>query len=151
MAAVRPARIRSPREAQVAANAPAGSRTAPATLGRAPDAAASARARLHRDARVAATREPDPAPAASPSPRDPSTTDRRLLEAWGATDREIEIALAFRGGQKALAIAAMLGISDRTVEKHLENLYRRVGVGGIRELAERLRREAARTRDGEPT
>ena len=44
------------------------------------------------------------------------------------TPREREVFALLGEGITAVAIAHRLGVSPRTVEKHLENLYARVGV-----------------------
>jgi DNA-binding CsgD family transcriptional regulator len=45
------------------------------------------------------------------------------------TPREREVFALLGEGIKAVTIAHRLGISPRTVEKHLENGYAKVGVG----------------------
>jgi DNA-binding NarL/FixJ family response regulator len=44
------------------------------------------------------------------------------------TPREREVLSLLGEGMKAVAIAHRLGVSPRTVEKHLENVYAKVGV-----------------------
>jgi DNA-binding CsgD family transcriptional regulator len=43
------------------------------------------------------------------------------------TDRELEVLSWLRQGMKATSIARRLGISTRTVNKHLANIYRKLG------------------------
>jgi DNA-binding NarL/FixJ family response regulator len=45
------------------------------------------------------------------------------------TEREAAVLLQLVEGCTAVAIAHRLGISVRTVQKHLEHLYRKLGVG----------------------
>lgn len=51
------------------------------------------------------------------------------------TAREREIALLAAGGSTSKDIAASLRLSVRTVDNHLQSVYRRLGVSGRRELA----------------
>lgn len=54
-----------------------------------------------------------------------------LLTTHGLTRREAEIlSLSFR--RTSAEVAEMLGISERTVEKHLEHVYEKLGVSGRR-------------------
>lgn len=47
--------------------------------------------------------------------------------AWGLTDRETEIVSLMARGLTAGAIASLCGISSRTVQKHLEHAYAKLG------------------------
>lgn len=67
------------------------------------------------------------------------------LKAWGASRRELEVFVAKRRGEKVVCWAAELGISPRTAETHLRNLYRRLGVHTFIELEARLRAAEAET------
>ncbi len=49
------------------------------------------------------------------------------LELIGLTRREAEVLLAIIQGQEIGEIAIALGIRDRTVKKHLENIYTKIG------------------------
>lgn len=60
--------------------------------------------------------------AAAPLP------DRRRLEALGLTARQGEVLQLLATGVGEREIAARLGISQRTVQKHLQHCYRRLGV-----------------------
>jgi LuxR family transcriptional regulator, maltose regulon positive regulatory protein len=61
-----------------------------------------------------------------PSPTPPSRT--RARRADGLTGREAEVLDLLTGGHTNLEIAAKLVISVHTVERHLQNAYRKVGV-----------------------
>jgi DNA-binding CsgD family transcriptional regulator len=61
------------------------------------------------------------------------------LADWGASARELDVYAAKRTGAKALVVAGELGISPRTAETHLRNLYRRAGVHTFIELEAKLR------------
>lgn len=52
------------------------------------------------------------------------------LEGLGLTPREAEALYGVVEGKSSPEIAAQLGISERTVHKHLENTYRKLGVPG---------------------
>lgn len=54
------------------------------------------------------------------------------------TERELEIARLVVSGLSNPQIAERLGIRPRTVGSHLENVYRRLGIGSRAELAVRL-------------
>lgn len=45
------------------------------------------------------------------------------------TPRERQVVALLGQGMKAVTIGHRLGISPRTVEKHLENAYAKIGVG----------------------
>ena len=51
------------------------------------------------------------------------------LQPAALTDRERVVITLVRQGMTAVAIAHRLGISPRTVHKHLENVYAKLGVG----------------------
>jgi DNA-binding CsgD family transcriptional regulator len=46
----------------------------------------------------------------------------------GLTRREAEALAWLAGGKSNIEIAAILGLSPRTVAKHLERIYRKLGV-----------------------
>lgn len=54
----------------------------------------------------------------------------------GLSPREYEIASAAASGETSRSIAERLGLSHRTVETHLQNAYRKLGVTSRRQLAE---------------
>ena len=50
------------------------------------------------------------------------------LAAYGLTPREVQVVRRVASGQRNRDVADQLGISDRTVQKHLEHAYRKLGV-----------------------
>ena len=48
----------------------------------------------------------------------------------GLTPREYEVLSETAAGRSAVAVGELLGLSPRTVHKHLERAYRKVGVRG---------------------
>jgi DNA-binding CsgD family transcriptional regulator len=48
----------------------------------------------------------------------------------GLTPREYEVLSETAAGRSAVAVGELLSLSPRTVQKHLERAYRKVGVGG---------------------
>jgi DNA-binding CsgD family transcriptional regulator len=59
--------------------------------------------------------------------RSSATLSIPALESLGLTRRESEVLWAIMHSQEPSEIAAELGISDRTVKKHLENIYEKIG------------------------
>ena len=57
-----------------------------------------------------------------PAPPDPSAAER-----LGLTEREVQVLGRVAAGLTAEAVARLLRISPRTVRKHLENAYRKLG------------------------
>jgi DNA-binding CsgD family transcriptional regulator len=57
------------------------------------------------------------------------------LQGIGLTRREAEAVRWIALGRRGLAIADVMGISQRTVEKHLENAYAKLGVSSASEAA----------------
>jgi DNA-binding CsgD family transcriptional regulator/GAF domain-containing protein len=55
-------------------------------------------------------------------------TSRELLEALGLSPREAEVLQAMMRGRGTAAIAVELGVSPRTVSKHAERIYTKLGV-----------------------
>jgi DNA-binding CsgD family transcriptional regulator len=55
-------------------------------------------------------------------------TSRELLEALGLSPREAEVLQAMMQGQATAAIATTMGVSPRTVSKHAERIYAKLGV-----------------------
>jgi DNA-binding CsgD family transcriptional regulator len=53
----------------------------------------------------------------------------------GLTRREVEVLRAIATGRSNLAVAGILGVSERTVQKHLERVYRKLAVGSRSEAA----------------
>jgi DNA-binding NarL/FixJ family response regulator len=54
--------------------------------------------------------------------------DERDLRVDALTTREREILEHVASGKQNIAIALELGVAPATVEKHLENIYRKLGV-----------------------
>ncbi len=74
-------------------------------------------------------------------------TDDELGESWeraGLTRRESDVTLWLTRGKSNLAIATILGISARTVQKHLEHVFAKLGVesrtAAVRAAAELAKR-----------
>ena len=65
----------------------------------------------------------------------PDRTD--ALQDLGLTPREAEVAQLVATGGSNRDIAARLGVSDRTVQKHLERSFRKLGVKTRSEAAAR--------------
>lgn len=61
----------------------------------------------------------------------------------GLTLREREIAQGIISGLTSKHIAQRLGVSDLTVRKHRQNLYRKLGVHSLAELARYCHAHAA--------
>lgn len=59
---------------------------------------------------------------------DPADDVRRLKDALSLTTREAEVLLWLARGKSNRDIAAILSVSPRTVDKHLEQVYSKVGV-----------------------
>jgi DNA-binding CsgD family transcriptional regulator len=55
-------------------------------------------------------------------------TSRELLEALGLSPREAEVLQTMMRGRATAAIAAEMGVSPRTVSKHAERIYSKLGV-----------------------
>jgi DNA-binding CsgD family transcriptional regulator len=55
-------------------------------------------------------------------------TSRELLEALGLSPREAEVLQTMMRGRTTAAVAAELGVSPRTVSKHAEHIYAKLGV-----------------------
>lgn len=53
----------------------------------------------------------------------------------GLTGRQAEVLIAVAHGRSNRDVAAILGLSERTIQKHLENCYRTLGVSGRSEAA----------------
>jgi DNA-binding CsgD family transcriptional regulator len=75
------------------------------------------------------------------------------LRRRGLTERQAEVVALVARGRSNRDAGAILGISDRTVQKHLENAYRQLGVAGrsaAAELAWSLVTETAAADAAEP-
>jgi DNA-binding CsgD family transcriptional regulator len=62
-------------------------------------------------------------------PARPAEVAPLLLQAYGLTHREAEVAQLVLRGSNMAAIAASLGISDLTVQQHLKSVFDKTGVG----------------------
>jgi DNA-binding CsgD family transcriptional regulator len=71
----------------------------------------------------------------------------RVLRPLGLTPRETEVLQWVTEGKRDGEVAAILGLSPRTVQHHLERIYRKLGVE-TRTAAAARAREAATTRSG---
>jgi DNA-binding response OmpR family regulator len=60
--------------------------------------------------------------------RQTSSEESRLRERLGLTAREAEVLLWIGHGKSSRDIAEILGLSPRTVQKHLEQIYTKLGV-----------------------
>ncbi len=67
----------------------------------------------------------------------PASTPGPTASAAPLTPREVDVLRALVGGSSNKAIATQLGVSTATVERHLSNLYRKLGVSGRAEAAVR--------------
>jgi DNA-binding CsgD family transcriptional regulator len=57
-----------------------------------------------------------------------SSEEARLRERFAVTAREAEVLLWIGRGKATRDIAEILGMSPRTVQKHLEQIYAKLGV-----------------------
>ena len=64
--------------------------------------------------------------------------DRRLRGSLELSEREWSVALAASGRARSREIGERLGLSTRTIENHLANVYRKLGVAGRDQLREVL-------------
>lgn len=53
----------------------------------------------------------------------------KIAESLGLSLREIEVLKHLAEGKTNVEISCLLRISERTVEKHLERVYKKLGVG----------------------
>ena len=77
------------------------------------------------------TRPPD----AGSSTRAPANSVRRV----GLTPREREVLTALGTGRTAYAISVLIGCSERTVHRHLQSIYRKLGTHDRRVTVRRAR------------
>jgi len=61
-----------------------------------------------------------------------------LMQAWGLSARERDVAALAIGGQPSQDIAAALFISPHTVRDHLKSVFAKTGVNSRRDLAAAL-------------
>jgi DNA-binding NarL/FixJ family response regulator len=74
-------------------------------------------------------------------------TWRRSVTGGPLTTREGEVAQLAAGGATNREIASMLFLSPKTVERHLSNVFRKIGARNRTELAAKLR-DSTRQRAG---
>jgi len=72
-----------------------------------------------------------------------ATTAEILIDAFGLTDAEVQLALALHEGRSPLEHARARGISDNTVYTHLRRLKQKTGTHRVAELIARI--DAVRT------
>lgn len=86
---------------------------------------------LALEARAAQLREQLGMPAPAPAARGSSAVgDETYGNRFGLTGRELQVLRLVAEGRRNAEIAEALSISDRTVERHLENIMNKMGVGG---------------------
>jgi DNA-binding CsgD family transcriptional regulator/tetratricopeptide (TPR) repeat protein len=106
--------------------------------------AAPWRARAERELLAAGGELPrsgDTRPAASPALVVPAAGDGAIDE---LTPAELQVALMVAGGQRNREVAAALFLSQKTVERHLTAIYRKLGVRSRTELANAVSGEPPR-------
>ena len=64
-----------------------------------------------------------------------------FIKDFGITKREQEIILALLHGKSNKELAESLFVSEKTIETHLANIYRKVGVKNRLELFSRLQND----------
>jgi len=69
-----------------------------------------------------------------------------LLQAYGLTHREAEVAQLVLRGLGTAGIASSLAISELTVQQHLKSIFDKTGVGSRRELVAHIFHEHHRHR-----
>jgi DNA-binding NarL/FixJ family response regulator len=68
----------------------------------------------------------------------PGPPSIEALRSLGLTTRQAQILRLLACGKRSRQVAAELGISPATVEKHLEHIYRRLGVSSLQQALARL-------------
>jgi DNA-binding CsgD family transcriptional regulator len=79
-------------------------------------------------------------------PAQPAEVAPLLLQAYGLTQREAEVAQLVLRGSGTADIAASLSISDLTVQQHLKSVFDKTGVSSRRELMAQVFYEHCRRR-----
>jgi DNA-binding CsgD family transcriptional regulator len=69
---------------------------------------------------------------------------REIAASAGLTAHELQVALLVAGGATNREVGTHLGLSPRTIEFHLRNVYGKVGVRSRTELARRLAAEGVK-------
>lgn len=92
--------------------------------------------------RIPAPRGAEPRPTGSGGPAHPpagSAGPQALADGPQLTEAETRVARAVAGGLSNREVAALLGVSAKTVEFHLGNIFRKLGVRNRTELASTTR------------
>lgn len=71
-------------------------------------------------------------------PDDPAPAAQLLMEIWGLTPRQSELALLIGDGQSRADAARFLRISEATVKKELNRIYEALEISSVTELAPKL-------------
>lgn len=66
-------------------------------------------------------------------------SDAREITALGLSERELEVMQGVIGGESNIELGMSLGISRRTVEKHLQNIYARLDVTSRTQAIDKMR------------
>jgi len=80
----------------------------------------------------------DEVAARGPNSRLPSAVPVGAFAEYGLTERETEVLVLVARGRSNRDAAAILGISARTVQKHLEHCFRKLGVSDRSTAAEQV-------------
>jgi DNA-binding NarL/FixJ family response regulator len=75
------------------------------------------------------------APGTSPAPPPGSRRPASSATSAGLSEREVEVLRLLAGGRSNAEIAAELVLSVRTVEKHVANIYAKIGARGRADAA----------------
>lgn len=69
---------------------------------------------------------------------DPQAAADTLSRLHGLTERESDVLRLLAVGRSRARIAQSLGVSENTVNSHVQQIYRKLGVHGRQELLDRL-------------
>ncbi len=98
------------------------------------EAAAQAARAFAAEGRTREAHHAEQVAASTAAPLGPVTSPA-LGRPRGLTEREEEVARQAAAGAASADIALALGLSRRTVDNHLASVYRKLGIGGRRDLA----------------